>query len=68
MIWLLITAYGVANIRSGYFLTSLSSNSNIKEKKIAITFDDGPNSNTIKILEILDTYNVKATFFVLGNR
>ena len=50
LVWLLITTYGVTNIRSGYFLNSLSSNPNIKEKKIAITFDDGPNSNTIKIL------------------
>ena len=33
---------------------------------IALTFDDGPNYNTSKILDILDKYNVKATFFVLG--
>lgn len=32
-----------------------------------LTFDDGPSStNTPKILEILDQYNVKATFFVVG--
>ena len=29
-----------------------------------LTFDDGPSDNTLKILEILSTYNVKATFFV----
>jgi peptidoglycan/xylan/chitin deacetylase (PgdA/CDA1 family) len=29
-----------------------------------LTFDDGPSDNTLKILEILNTYNVKATFFV----
>lgn len=33
-------------------------------KIIYLTFDDGPNSNTKKILEILDKYQVKATFFV----
>ena len=34
------------------------------DKKIAyITFDDGPYYNTHKVLEILDKYNVKATFF-----
>lgn len=33
---------------------------------IALTFDDGPNCNTNKILDILEKYNVKATFFILG--
>lgn len=38
-----------------------------KEKKVAISFDStwGVN-NTIQILDILDKYNVKATFFLLG--
>ena len=31
-----------------------------------LTFDDGPSDNTLKILDILDTYNAKATFFVVG--
>ena len=36
-------------------------------KKIVLTFDDGPHPvNTPKILDLLDRYNVKATFFVLG--
>lgn len=30
-----------------------------------LTFDDGPSVNTMKILDILDRYNVKATFFVI---
>ena len=33
---------------------------------VALTFDDGPNANTSRVLEILEKYNVKATFFVLG--
>ena len=34
------------------------------DKKIAyLTFDDGPYYNTYKVLDILDKYNVKATFF-----
>ncbi len=36
------------------------------EKSIYLTFDDGPSYNTEKILDILDRYNVKATFFVIG--
>ena len=40
----------------------------VKEEKIAyLTFDDGPSKNTRKILDILDKYNVKATFFVVGS-
>jgi len=38
-----------------------------KEKPmIALTFDDGPNHNTIRVLDILEKYNAKATFFILG--
>lgn len=33
---------------------------------IALTFDDGPNYNTNKIIDILNNFKVKATFFVLG--
>lgn len=38
-------------------------------KDVAMTFDDGPNPYfTKKILDILDSFNVKATFFVIGKR
>lgn len=36
------------------------------QKKIYLTFDDGPSSNTDEILDILKAYDVKATFFVVG--
>lgn len=40
-----------------------------EESKIAyITFDDGPTLNTPYILETLDNYGAKATFFVLEER
>jgi peptidoglycan/xylan/chitin deacetylase (PgdA/CDA1 family) len=39
-----------------------------KNQKIAyLTFDDGPSNNTEEILAVLNKYNVKATFFVIGN-
>lgn len=38
-----------------------------KERVCYLTFDDGPSDNTLKILDILDRYNAKATFFVIGN-
>lgn len=34
--------------------------------KVYLTFDDGPSSNTGRILDILAEYGVKATFFVVG--
>lgn len=34
--------------------------------KVYLTFDDGPSKQTELILDILDEYDVKATFFVVG--
>lgn len=36
------------------------------EKKVYLTFDDGPSKNTEKILDILKKYKIQATFFVVG--
>lgn len=36
------------------------------KKSVAITFDDGPSRYTLKVKEIMDKYNVKGTFFMLG--
>lgn len=39
------------------------------EKYVALTFDDGPHqTNTVHLLDILKKEDVKATFYVLGNR
>ncbi|WP_203246701.1 polysaccharide deacetylase family protein [Sporosarcina beigongshangi] len=38
-------------------------------KKVALTFDDGPDPKvTTQILDTLQKYNAKATFFMLGSR
>lgn len=37
------------------------------EKTVYLTFDDGPSENTARILDVLDSYGVKATFFVTGH-
>ncbi|HZJ86609.1 MAG TPA: polysaccharide deacetylase family protein, partial [Erysipelothrix sp.] len=40
-----------------------------EDKLIAISFDDGPyTKNTLAIMDILDKYEAKATFFLLGSR
>jgi len=39
------------------------------KKKVALTFDDGPHPQvTMQILDTLDRYNAKATFFMLGKQ
>ena len=43
-----------------------SDEEDVPVRKVYLTFDDGPSSNTDNILDILDTYGVKATFFVTG--
>lgn len=37
-----------------------------EKRQIALTFDDGPGPFTPEILDVLDEYDVPATFFVIG--
>ena len=37
-------------------------------RRVAITFDDGPDGETGQYLDLLDKLDVPATFFILGNR
>ena len=40
----------------------------LKENAIYLTFDDGPSSAANQLLDLLETYQMKATFFMLGPR
>lgn len=51
--------------KSNDYVESSEANSGIK--KIYLTFDDGPSINTNHILDVLDEYGIKATFFVNGH-
>jgi len=65
----IITSFSIhlVNVKKDYYKDLSVTSTNIENKKIAyLTFDDGPSKNTDKILEILDKYNIKATFFVVG--
>lgn len=42
-------------------------NSLFQDKAAYLTFDDGPSARTPEVLEILDRYGVKGTFFVVGS-
>ncbi len=69
LFWLVMTTIGSFNILWNYHLKAFNSNSDLKEKYVAITFDDGPNSNlTPQILQLLKTYDAKATFFCIGKQ
>ena len=66
LIWLGINAVGSARISSNYHVKAFCHNSSESEKKIAITFDDGPSVFTLEILDLLKNYDAKATFFCIG--
>ena len=56
---------GAYFIGLNFHLNSVNS-LNTNEKKVLLTFDDGPHANTVKVLEILKKHDVKALFFVIG--
>jgi len=66
LIWLSINAAGSARISSNYHVKAFCNNPLETEKKIALTFDDGPGIFTLDVLALLKKYNVKATFFCIG--
>lgn len=66
--WSLIVFWGCTNISSNFFIPVICK-AETDKKEIAISFDDGPAENyTLQILNLLNTENVKATFFCIGNR
>ncbi len=44
----------------------LLSEEDVQERRVYLTFDDGPSYQTDRILDILELYDAKATFFVVG--
>lgn len=66
LIWIGINAFGSARISSNYHVKAFCNNPSETEKKIALTFDDGPSVFTLEVLELLKKYNAKATFFCIG--
>jgi peptidoglycan-N-acetylglucosamine deacetylase len=61
-----VVGYAAAHPASQLFGPTLYKTS--AAKKLAITFDDGPNpSITPKLLDLLDRHNARATFFLIGD-
>lgn len=54
---------------SAYSKTAKSDGIDPSKKMLALTYDDGPSSTTTnRILNVLEKYDAKATFFVIGSR
>lgn len=66
ILWFLIVFWGSSDIGSNYHVKTYCGNSLESEKKIALTFDDGPNEITLLVLDVLKKYNAKASFFCIG--
>ncbi len=55
------------DVRVAYFQPTTLFHSGLKAAHtVALTFDDGPNANTVGVLDVLKSLNVKATFFIVG--
>lgn len=61
-----ILAIGSFTISLNFHLKAYCNNPLETEKKIALTFDDGPNEITPLLLEVLKKHNIKASFFCIG--
>lgn len=66
--FLLLAVYASVSISAGVYVKAFC-RAKGNSKSIALTFDDGPDSVwTPKVLEVLRRYNVKATFFCIGDK
>lgn len=65
--FLLFWTFKLMNSRTFQFFGGLTNQVEANEKVIALTFDDGPTKNVEPLLTILDNYQAKATFFLIGN-
>lgn len=64
MAYIALLYFGVTKIQWNYYLHSYNKGHN--KHFIALTFDDGPNTETEAILDILQQEQVKAAFFCIG--
>ncbi len=67
LLLLFLNVFFSFNIRYNFFVKAKHCNPDQKDRSIALTFDDGPNSAfTPQVLDLLKQYNQKATFFCIG--
>ncbi|TYS16628.1 polysaccharide deacetylase family protein [Rossellomorea vietnamensis] len=67
VIILLFSTYKLMNSRTFQLFGGLTNKVETDQKAVALTFDDGPTDNVDDILAVLNQYEIKATFFLIGN-
>ena len=62
----LILVVGSSFIQLNFHVKAYCNNPFETQKNVALTFDDGPNENTLLVLDLLQKHQAKATFFCIG--
>ncbi|WP_226672128.1 polysaccharide deacetylase family protein [Rossellomorea aquimaris] len=65
--FLLFGTFKLMNARTFQLFGGLTDKVETNHKVVALTFDDGPTKNVDDIIALLKKYNIKATFFLIGN-
>ncbi|MGP4040357.1 polysaccharide deacetylase family protein [Gracilibacillus sp. D59] len=63
---ILFGGYKLMNSRTFQLFGNLTAKVETNENVVALTFDDGPTKNVNEIITLLEKYNAKATFFLIG--
>ncbi|MHB1153791.1 MAG: polysaccharide deacetylase family protein [Eubacteriales bacterium] len=66
LITVAVVLFKISKSRDFQFFGELITEVQTSEKRIALTFDDGPTEVTQSILNLLDELDIKATFFLCG--
>ncbi len=61
-----VILFNISKSRNFQFFGEMITEVQTSEKRIALTFDDGPTEATQQILNLLDELDIKATFFLCG--
>ena len=65
---LILMIYGVVNIQANFFVEAIAEGKT-NDKRIALTFDDGPDEViTPQVLAMLEKHQIPATFFLIGHK
>ncbi len=67
LIFFILLVVGTTTLSANLFIKSYTQPIHA-DNKVAITFDDGPDQNTLSVLETLKKHSVKATFFCIGHK
>ncbi|ERJ58478.1 polysaccharide deacetylase family protein [Sphingobacterium paucimobilis] len=68
MLWIGLTTWGSFDIRQSYFTDVFYKKARHDGRSLALTFDDGPTPITEDFLDLLKSYDAKATFFCIGKQ